>query len=103
MALPSTAFKKGERPVGRQKGTPNKIIGTTKERILKIIDCIEANIEEDLAKIKPNERLDLYAKLIEFVIPKLGRIDASIENTTTIPQTIKLEIVDGNSISLNES
>jgi hypothetical protein len=93
MALPSTAFKKGERPIGRAKGTPNKVTKNTKELIANIVDKLAENYLEDIEAMKPSERMDMLSKLLEYIVPKLGRIDSVVENVNTVPQVLRIEFV----------
>jgi hypothetical protein len=71
---------------GRKKGTTNK---TTTE----IRDCfqmlLEDNLEQlqlDLMKLEPKERVKLLLDMAQFVVPKLRSIDlkSDIEETITI-------------------
>lgn len=69
---------RGKKTGGRVKGTPNKATGDAREAIAKIIegnaDKVQAWLDRT-AKKMPHRALDLYIKLAEYSIPKLGRIE----------------------------
>ena len=55
---------------GRKKGTPNKVTGTLKEWLEDILNENRQQIKEDLAALKPKDRLLIIEKLLQYVIPK---------------------------------
>lgn len=55
---------------GRVKGTPNKVTYSLKEWIISLIDKQRTQIEQDLQKLEPKERLQMIEKLMQYVIPK---------------------------------
>ena len=62
----------GEVHIGRAKGTPNRKTAEYKERIRLLLEKIEyeMDVQEDIKHLKPNERVDLYVKLMSYVCPK---------------------------------
>lgn len=66
---------------GRSKGTPNKITGTLKEWLNNILDENREQIERDLKALPPKERLIMFEKLLQYVIPK-QKTELEITNTT---------------------
>lgn len=70
-------FKPGQsgNPKGRPKGSPNRLSCEMKERIELIIDGLLEGLEEDLQKVSPNKRLKFFLALLEFILPKLKRIE----------------------------
>jgi hypothetical protein len=70
--------KPGERRGGRKKGAPNKVTTDARTAISKIIegnaDKVQGWLNRTAVK-KPDRALDLYLKLCEFGIPKLGRVE----------------------------
>lgn len=66
--------KKGDgkgRLGGRTKGTPNRISGTVKEWIRKVIDGNRQQFEDDLCKLEPGERVRVISNLLQYVTPKM--------------------------------
>ncbi len=55
---------------GRQAGTPNKVTGTIKEHLTKIIDSNREQIEIDLKALEPKDRLVMLERFMQYVIPK---------------------------------
>lgn len=68
----------GRKTGGRQKGTPNKATGTQRDFIRGVIDEMQPNIMRDIKMLDPKDRLGIYLKLTEFVLPKLSAVDMNI-------------------------
>jgi uncharacterized protein YeeX (DUF496 family) len=69
---------KGVRLGGRQKGTPNKATADVREAIAALARNMAGEVEGWLREIEdPAKRVDLYAKLIEYHIPKLSRAEVT--------------------------
>ncbi|RAJ95418.1 hypothetical protein LX87_03163 [Larkinella arboricola] len=68
-----------EKTGGRKVGTPNRTTSTIKERIAQLVDEKFDSIIDDLEKLDPQERVTVYLRLLEYVIPKQRetRIDLS--------------------------
>ncbi len=61
---------------GRPKGSQNKIAQARKAKINEVLSRIEDDfLEGDLLALKPRERVALYANLLEYVTPKLQRVE----------------------------
>lgn len=56
---------------GRKAGTPNKITGTVKEWIRKVIDGKRQQFENDLDDLEPGERVRAISNLLQYVTPKM--------------------------------
>lgn len=56
---------------GRTKGTPNRISGTVKEWIQKVIDGNRQQFEDDLCELEPGERVRVISNLLQYVTPKM--------------------------------
>jgi len=68
-------FKKGDKKLsGRKKGVPNKSTQQHRELINKLISSPE-DLEKDLAKLSPKDRMDAIIKLLEFTTPKQARVE----------------------------
>lgn len=64
-------YKPGEG--GRPKGAANKFTTTVKERIENVLDKLDETLFEDLLSMEPSARVELWAKLQEYIRPKLTR------------------------------
>ena len=69
------AFTKGAsgNPHGREKGSQNKATAAMKERIEQVLGDLDTTLTADLKALKPEQRVELWAKLQEFIRPKLSR------------------------------
>ncbi len=69
------AFEKGKsgNPHGRGKGSQNKATVAVKERMELVLSELDLTLSADLAALKPGERVELWARLQEFIRPKLSR------------------------------
>jgi hypothetical protein len=79
--LPSTAFKPGERPVGRAKGTPNKITQDVQEK-LAALGCDPIMGMARIALDEENSielRAKMLAELANYVLPKRKAVEHSGE------------------------
>ena len=56
---------------GRAKGTPNKVTGTVKDWLTRLIDKNRSQIEQDLKELEPKERVQILEKFMQYVIPKM--------------------------------
>lgn len=64
---------------GRQKGTPNKVTATVKDWISQLIDDNRSQIEKDIKKLSPKDRLQMFEKLMQYVVPKQQSVKADID------------------------
>lgn len=73
MAQNKTSFSKDNPGAGRVKGTPNKFTASVKERIENVLDKLDETLFTDLMQMEPASRVELWAKLQEYIRPKLTR------------------------------
>lgn len=59
---------------GRTAGTPNRITGTVKEWIQKVIDGNRQQFEDDLDELEPGERVRVISNLLQYVTPKMQSV-----------------------------
>ena len=71
-----TKFKPGQG--GRPKGASNKITREQKERVEWVLEVLDINVEDDIKKMSPTERIRLWADLQEYVRPKLQRVNLDV-------------------------
>lgn len=73
---------KGQKTGGRGKGTPNKSTRETRDWIQKLIDKNRSQVERDLKKLDPIERLKIIEKLLNYVVPKATNVNIDFSNLT---------------------
>ena len=68
---------------GRQKGTPNKVTGITKEMINQVLAAYhdDGRLTKDFDELEPKERLNVFIKLIGFILPKPQAIDVELKTS----------------------
>ena len=97
-------FKPGEG--GRPKGATNKITREVKEKVEWILELLDETAEEDLKKMKPTDRIRLWADLQEYIRPKLQRVNLDVGNEDKTITKITFEIVPpgqpGDSVAPNQ-
>ena len=74
---------------GRPKGRKNKLTQDMKERIQRLADQLEEGIVEDIEALDPKERVNLYTNLLEYLTPKLQRVESQVEAQVFTPPKIK--------------
>jgi hypothetical protein len=77
-------IKKGEvlNPKGRPKGAVGKITKQVKDSLQFVMERLESTIVEDIQKVTPQRRLQLYTDLMQFVKPKLASTKADVDVKT---------------------
>lgn len=91
---PANPFPKGQpRPKtgGRRKGTPNRATQDVRAAISMLAEETVGEVRSWLAEIEdPAKRFDLWLRMIEYHIPKLGRV----EHTGEGGKEIVVQILD---------
>lgn len=64
---------------GRAKGTPNKTTSKVKDWISQLIDDNRSQIEKDIKKLSPKDRIQVFEKLMQYVVPKQQSVKADID------------------------
>ena len=87
------AFKKGVsgNPNGRKKGATNKTTAEIKEIITRIVGNQLDRLEKDLdtlRKTNPSKAVDISTKLIDYVIPRMSKLDVEGELTHKVEKVI---------------
>jgi len=103
-------FLPGQRAVGRQKGTGNKISNEVRDKFQQLVDSYSlVQMKADLMELDAGERLRIMTGLLDFFMPKLNRTDHSMtmgdETIIVLPQPptaskegeARILIKDGNS------
>ena len=84
---------------GRPKGAGNKLTALQKSRIEKVLTLLEETLEEDMAKLKSKERVDLWASLQEFIRPKLQRTSIDLETPEEGITKITFEVLKSDKVT----
>ncbi len=63
---------------GKPKGAINKITREQKEKVEWVLGLLDETVQEDLRKMKPPERIRLWADLQEYIRPKLQRVNLDL-------------------------
>jgi hypothetical protein len=69
---------KTNNPAGRPKGATNKATRPLKENISAFLEKNWGKIERDINKLDSLNRVQVYEKLLSFVLPRLKSVDANI-------------------------
>jgi len=74
-------LKKGQtnNPAGRRAGVPNRITGSVKTWLSGLIDDNRMQIEKDLKKLEPKDRLLILERLMQYTVPKQQAVTAQID------------------------
>jgi hypothetical protein len=83
-------FKPGEG--GRPKGAANKFTTTVKERIENVLDKLDETLFADLMEMEPSARVELWAKLQEYIRPKLSRTAVVGPDDGPVRGVVQIEI-----------
>lgn len=75
---------KGYKTGGRKTGTPNKTTGITKEMINQVLAAYhdDGRLEKDFDALTPKERLDVFAKLIGYIMPKPQAVQVDLNQSS---------------------
>lgn len=77
---------------GRAKGTPNKVTATVKDWISQLIDDNRNQIEKDIKKLSPKDRLQVFERLMQYVIPKQQSVKADVDLTRLSDEQLDLVV-----------
>jgi hypothetical protein len=67
---------------GRRKGTPNKTTRAARDVFAELLDANRGKVQalfDRIAERQPAKALELYVKVAEFVMPKVMRVEATVE------------------------
>jgi len=83
MAANKTTFKPGEG--GRPKGAQNKTGKQLKEILSEILNDEIEGLPKRLNQLSDKDRLDIFVKLLPYLLPKQKEIDMNVTNELNIP------------------
>lgn len=79
--------KGGKKFGGRKKGTPNKVSGDVREALKLLAECHVRELATWMKQIRdPARRIQLFIDLLEYTVPKLGRMEHTGPNGGPIQQ-----------------
>lgn len=87
-------FTKGDKNInrnGRKKGTPNKVTTEIRTKIEALIYEQTENINEDLMKLTPKDRVRAYTELLKYVIPTKKDIEVKDNTPETLQRFLELD------------
>jgi hypothetical protein len=83
------AMARGKKTGGRVKGSVNKTTVQQKERAEKLMQLLETKyLATDIKKLSPAQRMQLYIATMEYVAPKLSRVDAKIKGNVDLTNAV---------------
>lgn len=82
----------GKKFGGRMPGTPNKLTTELRKKISDALSNSIENLESDLATLSTKERLEIVAKLLNFILPKLKEVEINTDDKPPLSE-IKVNIV----------
>jgi hypothetical protein len=80
-------------PNGREKGSVNKATAALKARIESILQQLDATILKDLATLRPEQRVDVWLKLQEYIRPKLSRTAVVGDADNPVRGVVQVEVI----------
>jgi|GWRWMinimDraft_5_1066013.scaffolds.fasta_scaffold21776_3 hypothetical protein len=87
---------KGVRQNGRVKGQLNKTTTDVKKIYSQILENNIENIQSDLDKLDPLNRIKILIQLSEFIVPKMRSIDVVADVSTINIQPLIIDLNDKN-------
>jgi hypothetical protein len=77
----------------RLQGSKNKLTAEIKQRISDALNNTIDNLESDMNSLPTNQRLELFARLLPFILPKLKDTELNTINENQNPNEIVVHIV----------
>ncbi len=77
----------------RLPGSKNKLTSEIKQRISDALNSTIDNLESDLNSLPTNQRLELFSRLLPYILPKLKETDLNTINENQNPNEIIVNIV----------
>lgn len=87
---------------GKPKGARNKITREIQAKVEWVLELLDETVEDDLKKMKPPDRIRLWADLQEYIRPKLQRVNLDVGSEDKVITKITFELVDSSGKSLDE-
>lgn len=83
-------LRKGQtnNPKGRPKGTPNRATTEMRKWLKCFLDENQKQIEDDFKALEPHQRLQMFERLLQYTLPKMQSVSASIDLSTLTEEQI---------------
>jgi CHASE3 domain sensor protein len=79
----------------RLQGSKNKLTAEIKQRIYDALNTTIDNLETDLQQLTTKERLEIFSRLLPYILPKLKETDLTLTETQS-PSEIRVNIIHPN-------
>jgi len=79
----------------RLQGSKNKLTSEIKQRISDALNSTIDNLETDLQMLSTKERLEIFSRLLPYILPKLKETDLTVTETQ-YPNEIRVNIIPSN-------
>lgn len=78
--------------MARLKGSKNKLTAEIKQRISDALNNTIDNLENDLNSLSVKDRLEIFSRLLPYILPKLRETDNEITENQN-PNEIRVNII----------
>lgn len=90
-------------PKGRPRGIPNKATASTREWVSRLIDDNREQIELDLQRLEPRERLQILEKFMQYAVPKIQSVELTgRDGKDLVREPLVIEVIDSREQVLRE-
>ena len=79
--------------MGRTKGSKNKLTAEIKQRISDALNNTIDNLENDLNTLSVKDRLEIFSRLLPYILPKLRETDINEITENQNPNEIRVNII----------
>ncbi|WP_158798098.1 hypothetical protein [Pedobacter sp. L105] len=89
--MAKTVIQKGQvlNPNGRPKGAINKNTKVIQDALALVMNHLESTLLDDIDKVSPQRRLQLYTDLMNYIKPKLSANKNENENSGAVQITFE--------------
>jgi hypothetical protein len=79
--------------MARLKGSKNKLTAEIKQRISDALNNTIDNLENDLNTLSVKDRLEIFSRLLPYILPKLRETDINEITENQNPNEIRVNII----------
>jgi hypothetical protein len=76
----------------RLQGSKNKLTAEIKQRIYDALNTTIDNLETDLQQLTTKERLEIFSRLLPYILPKLKESELTLTESQN-PSEIRVNII----------
>lgn len=77
----------------RLPGSKNRLTAEIKQKISDALNSTIENLDKDLNDLPTKERLEIFTRLLPYILPKLKETDINLVNDNQNPNEIKVHII----------